>query len=83
MVYLVRAIHIDGVTGTVTAKKNTRPEAFELAKNLRAAGLWVIVTGPESMSNRALPAHSRCHVGRTCSRRARRLGCPVAVARLI
>jgi hypothetical protein len=47
MVYLVRAIYVDGVTGTVTAKKNTRPEAFELAKSLRAAGLWVIVTGPE------------------------------------
>jgi hypothetical protein len=44
--YVVRAINVDGVTGTFTAEKNTRREAVELAKRLREQGLWVIITGP-------------------------------------
>jgi hypothetical protein len=47
VVYVVRAIHVDGVTGTFRAEKNTRREALELAKNLRGQGLWVIVTDPD------------------------------------
>jgi hypothetical protein len=47
MAYVVRAINLDGVTGTFTAEKNTRREALELAKSLRESGLWVIVTGPD------------------------------------
>jgi hypothetical protein len=47
MVYVVRAINIDGVTGTFTAEKNTRREALELAKSLRKQGLWVIIIGPD------------------------------------
>jgi hypothetical protein len=47
MAYVVRAINLDGVTGTFTAEKNTRREALELAKSLRESGLWVIFTGPD------------------------------------
>jgi hypothetical protein len=47
MVYIVRAIHVNGVTGTFTAAKDTRREALELAKSLREGGLWVIITGPD------------------------------------
>jgi hypothetical protein len=47
MVYVVRAVNVDGVTGTFTAEKNTRREAVELAKSLREEGLWVIITGPD------------------------------------
>ena len=47
MAYVVRAINVDGVTGTFTAEKNTRRGALELAKSLRESGLWVIVTGPD------------------------------------
>jgi hypothetical protein len=47
MGYVVRAINVDGVTGTFTAEKNTRREALELAKRLREEGFWVIVTGPD------------------------------------
>jgi hypothetical protein len=39
MVYVVRAIHVDGVTGTFTTEKNTLREAKESAKSLREAGL--------------------------------------------
>ena len=46
-VYVVRAIHVDGATGTSTAGKNTRREALELAKSLRDRGLWVIITDPD------------------------------------
>jgi hypothetical protein len=48
MVYVVRAVNVDGVTGTFTAEKNTRREAVELAKSLREQGLWVIITGPDN-----------------------------------
>ena len=47
MAYVVRAINVDGVTGTFAAEKNTRREALELAKTLREEGFWVIVTGPD------------------------------------
>jgi hypothetical protein len=47
MAYVVRAVHVDGVTGTFTAEKNTRREAVELAKSLRDQGLWVIIIGPD------------------------------------
>jgi hypothetical protein len=47
MVYVVRAINTDGVTGTFTAEKETRSEALRLAKSLREQGFWVIVTGPD------------------------------------
>ena len=47
LVYVVRAIHVDGVTGTFTAEKNTRREALELAKSLREQGLCVIIFGPD------------------------------------
>jgi hypothetical protein len=47
MVYVVRAIHVDGVTGTFTTKKNTFREAKEIAKSLREMGLWVIIIGPD------------------------------------
>ena len=47
MAYVVRAINVDGVTGTFTAEKNTRREALELAKALREEGFLVIVTGPD------------------------------------
>jgi len=47
MVYIVRAIHVNGVTGTFTEKRTTRGEALELAKSLREQGLWVIITGPD------------------------------------
>ena len=47
MGYLVRAINVDGVTGTFKAEKNTRREALELAKALREDGFLVIVTGPD------------------------------------
>jgi hypothetical protein len=45
MVYVFRAIHVDGVTGTFTTKKNTLCEAKEIAKSLREMGLWVIIIG--------------------------------------
>jgi hypothetical protein len=47
MAYVVRAIHVDGVTGTFTAERNTLREARELAQRLREQGLWVIITGPD------------------------------------
>jgi hypothetical protein len=47
MAYTVRAINVDGVTGTFTAEKNTLSEAQETAKRLRADGLWVIIIGPD------------------------------------
>jgi hypothetical protein len=47
MAYVVRAINVDGVTGTFTAEKDTRSEALKLAKTLREQGFWVIVTGPD------------------------------------
>jgi hypothetical protein len=47
MVYVVRAIHVDGVTGTFTTEKNTLREAKESAKHLRETGLWVIIIGPD------------------------------------
>ena len=47
MGYLVRAIHVDGVTGSFRAEKDTRSEALKLAKTLREEGFWVIVTGPD------------------------------------
>jgi hypothetical protein len=47
MAYVVRAINVDGVTGTFTVEKNTRREALELAKSLRDRGLWVIIKGPD------------------------------------
>ena len=47
MAYKVRAINVDGVTGTFTAETNTLSEARETAKRLRADGLWVIIIGPD------------------------------------
>jgi hypothetical protein len=47
MAYVVRAVNVDGVTGTFTAEKNTRREALELAKSLRERGFWVIIKGPD------------------------------------
>jgi hypothetical protein len=47
MAFVVRAIHADGVTGTITAKMNTRRSALQLAKRLREQGLLVIITGPD------------------------------------
>jgi hypothetical protein len=47
MVYVVRAINEDGVTGTFTIQKDTLREAKESAKSLRALGLWVIIIGPD------------------------------------
>ena len=47
MVYVVRAINVDGVTGTFTIQKDTLREAKESAKSLRALGLWVIIIGPD------------------------------------
>jgi hypothetical protein len=47
MAYVVRAINVDGVTGTFTAEKKTRRQALELAKRLREEGFWVIITGPD------------------------------------
>jgi hypothetical protein len=47
MAYVIRAINVDGVTGTFTAEKNTRREALRLAKTLREEGFWVIITGPD------------------------------------
>ena len=47
MAYIVRAINVDGVTGTFTTEKNTLSEARESAKHLRAEGLWVIIIGPD------------------------------------
>jgi hypothetical protein len=47
MAYLVRAIHADGVTGTFTAKMNTRRSALESAKRLRKQGLLVSITDPD------------------------------------
>jgi hypothetical protein len=47
MVYVVRAINVDGVIGTFTIDKNTLREAKESAKSLREQGLWVIITGPD------------------------------------
>jgi hypothetical protein len=46
MAYVVRAINVDGVTGTFRAEKNTRREALELAKALREEGLLVIALRP-------------------------------------
>jgi hypothetical protein len=46
MVYVVRAINVDGVTGTFTIEKDTLREAKESAESLRAQGLWVIIIGP-------------------------------------
>jgi hypothetical protein len=45
MAYVVRAINVNGVTGTFRAEKNTRREALRLAKTLREEGFLVIVTG--------------------------------------
>ena len=47
MAYTVRAIHVDGVTGTFTVEKATLREAKESAKSLRETGLWVIIIGPD------------------------------------
>jgi hypothetical protein len=47
MVYVVRAINVDGVTGTFTIEKDTLREAKESAESLRAQGLWVIIIGPD------------------------------------
>jgi hypothetical protein len=47
MGYVVRAIHVDGVTGSFRAEKDTRSEALRLARKLREEGFWVIVTGPD------------------------------------
>jgi hypothetical protein len=47
MAYVVHAIHIDGVTGTFTVKKNTLREARESANSLRETGLWAIIIGPD------------------------------------
>ena len=47
MAYVVRAINVNGVTGTFRAEKDTRSEALRLAKTLREEGFWVIVTGPD------------------------------------
>jgi hypothetical protein len=47
MVYVVRAIHVDWVTGTYTVEKNTLREAKKSAKSLREQGLWVIIIGPD------------------------------------
>jgi hypothetical protein len=47
MEYVVRAINVDGIKGTFTAEKNTRSEAEELARSLRAIGLFVIIRGPD------------------------------------
>jgi hypothetical protein len=47
MVYVVRAINVDGVTGTFTVEKNTLREAKESATSLREHGLWVIIIGPD------------------------------------
>jgi hypothetical protein len=47
MSYVVRAIHIDGVTGTFTVEKNTLREAKETAKRLREEGLWAVIVGPD------------------------------------
>jgi hypothetical protein len=45
--YVVRAINVDGVTGTFKAEKNTRREALELANSLRKEGFLVMITGPD------------------------------------
>src|ERR1700680_2501151 len=47
MVYVVRAIRVDGVTGAFTAEKNTLCGAKESAQSLRKMGLWVIIIGPD------------------------------------
>jgi hypothetical protein len=47
MAYKVRAISVDGVTGTFTAELSTLSEAKESAKRLREQGLWVIIVGPD------------------------------------
>jgi hypothetical protein len=47
MVYVVRAINVDGVIETFTIDKNTLREAKESAKSLREQGSWVIITGPD------------------------------------
>jgi hypothetical protein len=47
MAYVVRAVHVDGMTETITTKMNTRDEALELAKKLRAEGLLALITGPD------------------------------------
>lgn len=47
MGYVVRAIHVDGVTGLFRAEKDMRSEALRLAKTLREEGFWVIVTAPD------------------------------------
>jgi hypothetical protein len=47
MVYVVRAINVDGVTGTFTIERDTLREAQESAESLRAQGLWVIIIGPD------------------------------------
>jgi hypothetical protein len=47
MQYVVRAINVDGVTGTFKAEKNTRREALELARSLRKEGSLVMITGPD------------------------------------
>jgi hypothetical protein len=45
--YVVRAINVDGVTGTFKAEKNTRREALELARSLRKEGFLVLITEPD------------------------------------
>jgi hypothetical protein len=47
MAYVVRAVHPDGVRGTITVEKKTLREAKESAKALREQGLWVLITGPD------------------------------------
>jgi hypothetical protein len=47
MEYVVRAIHVDGVTETFTIEKNTLREAKRSAESLRKEGLWVIIIGPD------------------------------------
>jgi hypothetical protein len=47
MLYVVRAINVDGVTGTFTIEKDTLREAKESAESLRAQGLWVIIISPD------------------------------------
>jgi hypothetical protein len=64
----MRAINVDGVTGTLEAEKNTRREALELARSLRKEGFLVMITGPDGngRGHRVAGARRpRCHSHRT------------------
>jgi hypothetical protein len=56
MGYLVRAVHVDGVTGSFRAEKDTRREALRLARTLREEGRLRIFPARQVLPRRRIQA---------------------------